>query len=265
MNGIEADDPRGDHARAQGDRMYSACLEMNQRLTRMLNLRKHTVLRMEEILSDSLDALRYEGNDWICARAGAESTKAWTDRLQDALPMLLDHLRDDWGRDTEHYRCLHSAYTAARDRLFRLDTSLDTGFFARDWQSILLGTLTAERGEQLRERLAIAPETAGLLELWDAALRISRGTGALVRRINARAAESRTAREIADRTTLCIDALRGAAYEDPAWGKSVIAVMDTATRNDYRATVRRWQESDTLIKRQAEAYTEYSTMYARYL
>ena len=251
-------------ARMAGERMYHACLDMNRRLTLMLSRRKQTVLRLEEILSDSLEILHAEGNDWICARAGSESTQAWMNSLQRDLPSVLEHLRHDWERDTEDYRCLHSAYTGERERLFRLDTKDGVGFFAADWQSLIKGDLTDERADRIRALMAASEQTSSLPELWEAALRLSRGTGVLTRRIQARAAENRTAREFTARTDLCIAALRGAAYEDPAWGESVLAVLDTAVRNDFRATVRLWQETHTLIERQAEAFGEYSAVYSRY-
>lgn len=252
-------------ARVSGERIYNACLDMNRRLTVMLARRKHTVLRLEEILSDRLEALRFEGNDWICARAGSESTDAWMGALQRELPAVLEFMEKNWKQETEDYRCLHSAYTGERERLFRLDTKAEIGFFSEDWESLIRGDMTEERADRIRELLSVSEQASALMELWDAALRISYGTGALTRRILARAAENRTAREFTARLPLCIAALRGAAYEDPAWGETVLAVLDTATRNDFRATVRRWQETDTLIRRQAEAYAEYSATYSRYL
>ena len=69
------------------------------------------------------------------------------------------------------------------------------------------------------------------------------------------------ARELANRPELRMAALRGAAYEDSDWGDEVIAAMDTATRNEYRAMVRRWKENCLLIEQQKEAYQTYSTMY----
>ena len=73
------------------------------------------------------------------------------------------------------------------------------------------------------------------------------------------------ARELSSRMDMRIAALRGAAYEDLDWGEEVIAVVDTATRNEFRATVRRWQETRLLMEQQKQAYEEYSSMYAKYV
>ena len=61
-----------------------------------------------------------------------------------------------------------------------------------------------------------------------------------------------------------IAALRGAAYEDPDWGNEIISVMDNATRNEFRATVRRWQETRRLLEHQKQAFEAYSAMYGTY-
>ncbi|MBQ4111535.1 MAG: hypothetical protein IJD38_01930 [Clostridia bacterium] len=248
-----------------GLRSYDACLDMNSRLADMLVLRQNTVDSLENALLDSLDILQSGGNDWVCGRTGVEGTRAFTNGLTKSLPSLLAYLQNGWEEDTLRYRCLHAAYTAERERLFRLDTRSGEGFFASDWQAIHDGCMKDGRWAELRACLMEIPETAVYAELWDSLDRISHGTAALLARIRARAAESRTARDLADRPGLWVDALRGAAYEDPAWGESVISVMDTATRNDFRASIRRWQESCELNRCQAEAFELYSTMYGRYL
>ena len=247
-----------------GQRAYTACLEMNARLADLLNHRKNTVDSLAGVLQDSLDILHSQRNDWVCGRVGSESTSFFTNSLAESLPSLLLRLQNDWEEETQRYRCLHTAYTAERERLFRLDTRIGEGFFASAWQLIHDGCMEDSRWEEFRACLESLPETAAYTELWDALHRISLGTAALLARIRSRSAETRTARELADRTSIWVDALRGAAYEDPAWGESVISVMDTATRNDFRATVRRWQEACELNRRQEEAFKQYSATYNRY-
>ena len=247
-----------------GHRTYTACLEMNGHLADLLAHRQNTVDFLEDTLQDSLDILRSQGNDWVCGRAGSESTRVFVKGLTESLPSLLLHLQTNWEEDTRRYRCLHAAYTAERERLFRLDTRSGEGFFASTWQLIHDGSMEDSRWEELRACLEEKNDTAVYTELWDSLHRISLGTAALLTRIQSRSAESRTARELADKTDLWLDALRGAAYEDPAWGDSVIAVMDTATRNDFRATIRRWQETCELHRCQSEAFEQYCAMYERY-
>ena len=108
-------------------------------------------------------------------------------------------------------------------------------------------------------------DTAGFGGFLDALRRISLGTGALWARIRSRAVEIRMARELSALPELRVAALRGSAYEDSDWGAEVVAVMDTATRNDFRAVVRRWQESDLRIEQQKAAYAQYSSMYSTYV
>ena len=237
---------------------------MNSLLAELLENRRRTVTELGCLLSDGLDILNAEGNDWICGRGGSDSVAVLAQPLADRLPMLLDELRKDWKADTERYRTLLAAYTAERENLFKRDTRMDWGGFAADWCAIRDGCLSEGRWELLRDRLANSQETASFLELFDSLHRISRGTGALRNRIRSRAAENRMARELSDRFDLRISALRGAAYEDIDWGEAVIAAMDAATRNDFRATLRRWQENCALAEKRKQAYLTYSAMYHTY-
>ena len=248
-----------------GERTYAACLDMNNSLADMLIRRKNIVDTLKNALRNGLDVLQSSGNDWVYGRAGAESTRPFSKGLTEALPSLLASLQTDWEEDTERYRCLHVAYTAERERLFRTDVRDGEGFFASDWHLICDGCMGDNRWSELRACLEANSDTVSYVNLWDSLHRISLGTAALLERIQSRAAESRTARELADRTNLWVDALRGAAYEDQAWGETIISVMDTATRNDFRATVRRWQEACELCRCQDEAFTQYSETYGRYM
>ena len=157
-----------------------------------------------------------------------------------------------------------AAYTAEREYLFRRDTDPAHGCFAASWQAILEGRLPEERWAQYREWLESTPKTAAFAPLLSTLQRISMGTGTLRSRIRARAAENRTARQLSHDPDLRIAALRGAAYEDADWGEAVVSVMDTATRNDFRATVRRWQETCELIAEQKAAFKAYSDMFHTY-
>jgi hypothetical protein len=173
----------------------------------------------------------------------------------------LDPVLRDWQAETDRYRSLYTAYTYERELLFRMDVSED-GFFAADWQGILNGTLSEERWDSL---LAAPEITAPYRELLESLRRVSKGTGALLSRMESRGAERRMAREIANRADLQLHALRASAYEDADWGESVVAIMDPAARRDYRDAVRRWQETRELNARRAEAYAAYAAAYGEYL
>lgn len=250
--------------RACSGRIYGICLGMNQRLSEALAERQRTVDRLQRLLADGLAIAETEGEDWICGRADGACMTTWLSSLHRELTCALDEAEKSWQEGTERYRSLLSAYTAERDRLFKRDIHPEYGAFAGDWRAILEGSLPDERWEAWHRCLAEIPGTAALAELLEDVRLVSEGTGVLIARIRSRAAENRMAREMAGRQELRIAALRGAAYEDEDWGRDVIAVMDTATRNDFRATVRRWEEARRLRERQKEAYEAYSAMYTAY-
>ena len=244
--------------------IYRSCLEMNRRLAEMQDRRRTMVREIKNAMIESLEMADAEEADWICGRAGAESVGNWLSSLQTDLPPLLSTVERNWRADTERYRSLLTAYTAERDDLFDRDVRPGNGAFSVEWKAILEGTLPEETWKQWRARLNERPETAVFAEFFDAISRVSQGTGALMTRIRARAAENRMAREMSNRMDLRIAALRGAAYEDPDWGNEIISVMDNATRNEFRATVRRWQETRRLLEHQKQAFEAYSAMYGTY-
>lgn len=243
------------------ERSYRTCAELNTHLSRMLAARQKTVARLESLLSDSLEILRSEKNDWLEGRAGDGCVASWAECLTEEIPAAATSLLDGWREETDRYRSLMTAYTYERELLFRLDTEGD-GFFAADWSRIYDGILPDDRWETLRESLNTR---AAYRDMMDALLRLSKGTGALLARVAGRDAEGRMARELSGKTELQLAALRASAYEDGDWGEEVATILDPAQRRDYRDTVRRWQENCELSARRAEAYTVYSAMYNRYL
>lgn len=264
MTAAEAPASEGSRYREVSEEIYRVCLNMNRRLAELLESRRRTLDRIRGLMIESLEKADAEGDDWACGRAGTDSVSAWLAPLQNELPDLLASVEADWQSETEQYRSLLAAYTAERDALFRRDTKLEEGDFAATWKAIREGSLPEETWEAWRARLTEGDETAGFGDFLEALRRVSHGTGALLTRIRARAAENRTAREMSNRIDLRIAALRGAAYEDPDWGEEIISVMDTATRNDFRATVRRWQESQRLAEQRKQAYEAYAAMYGAY-
>ena len=257
--------PEIQNYRRLSDQMYDSCRDMNRRLSALLEVRRETVASIGKLLADGLDTLDAEGNDWVCGRAGTDSVTAWADPLATQLPLMLQDLQRDWKEQTEQYRTLLTAYTAERNKLFLRDICEEKGSFSSDWRAMRDGCLPEGRWELFRDRLANAPDTEAFLNLFDSLYRISHGTGVLLHRIRTRAAENRMARDLSDRQNLQLLALRGAAYEDPDWGDAVIRVMDMATRNDFRATVRKWQRTCELIEKRKKAYMEYSAMYNAYM
>lgn len=243
-------------------RSYTACADMSARLGRMLAERKKRLSRLETLLTDSLAVLQADGKDWMEGRAGDGSIAAWTETLTDGLSSALSPVLSDWQGDTEAYRCLLAAYTHERELLFRKDTETPGGFFSADWERILQGKLEDRCWDAYRDCLASLP---AYRELWESLRRVSKGTGALLTRIEGRGAERRMARELAGRPDIQLAALRASAYEDEDWGESVAAVMEPALRREHRDAVRRWQESCELAAKRAEAYAAYSAVWSEYL
>jgi hypothetical protein len=220
---------------------------------------------VRDLLSVGLTVLESERNDWICGRAGDDSLQTWAAPLARDLPIALEALDDDWKRDTERYRSLHAAYTAERENLFRRDISEPYGFFARDWEAILEGCMTAERWDALKESAETGGQASAYGELLDALRRISDATGLLNTRIADRVADVRAARELSDRRDLRIACLRASAYEDGDWGEDTVAVMSPAMRNEYRLMLRRHKEALELHRHRVVMFEEYNRMYGTYL
>lgn len=243
-------------------RSFAACVEMNTRLGWMLSHRNRKLKTLETLLADSLAVLRDQEKDWLEGRGGDGVVTAWSNRLGAELPPALMALSETWQAETEAYRSLLAAYTHERELLFRMDTRGADGFFTVDFLAIRNGELLDSRWDALRKTLTSAPAYG---DLWESLLRVSKGTGALLTRINSRGADRRMARELADRPELRLAALRASAYEDEDWGDSVVSVMDNAMRREHRDAVRRWQESCELAAKRAEAYAAYSSAWRAFL
>jgi hypothetical protein len=244
------------------ERSYAACEEMATRLSRMLTERKKRLQELDTLLAGSLTVLRAEGRDWLEGRAGDGSMAAWTGKLTDGLSAGLTPILTDWQADTEAYRSLLTAYTYERELLFRMDIRPDGGFFARDWSGIENGDLPDSRWDALRDSLAAIP---AYRDLWESLRRVSRGTGALLLRVEGRGAERRASRELASDREIQLAALRASVYEDGDWGESVVNVLEPALRREHKDAVRRWQETRELAARRAEAYAACSAAWSAYL
>lgn len=250
--------------REVNDQIYEACLDMNRRLAEMKERRRRMVEEIRALMTNSLEVAEADGEDWIGGRAGWESVSAWMEPLQRDLPARLARMRAEWQADTEGYRGLLAAYTAQREDLFRRDVRRDGGVFFDRWTAILEGGLPESVWDEWKACLIRDPERERFGAFLDALRQVSCGTGILMARIRARAVENRAARELANRADLRLNALRGAAYEDPDWGEGIISVMDSAARGDFRGAIRRWQEDCKRIEQQREAFERYSAMYEAY-
>ena len=244
------------------ERSYAACTEMGARLGRMLAARKKTLSELDTLLSDGLAILRADGRDWLEGRAGDRSIAAWAEDLEKGLPVALAPILAEWQEETDRYRSLYTAYAYERELLFCMDVAPEDGFFADAWQAIQGGTMEDDRWAALLDGLN-TPEA--YRDLMESLCRVSKGTGALLARMEGRGAERRMARDLASRADLQIAALRASAYEDEDWGESVVAIMDPSMRRDHRDAVRRWQETRELNRRRAEAYAAYADAYGAYL
>ncbi len=258
--------PAGALIREQCERSYEICLSLNARLGDALSERRRKLYRLKGLLADALCILETEENDWLCGRACHEQAVTFGHTLAAEIPRAVDEMLEVREIDTDRYRSLLTAYMTERDRLFVCDTTAPYGFFAADWKTILTGTMPAARWSDLHAAAAEADLTAPeggtpYSDLMQTLHRISRGTGALRVRINARAAAQRMARDLSGRLELQIAAVRASAYEDPDWGPEVTAILDTSHRNNYFGVVRRWQETRELMVKRESAYREYRKLY----
>ncbi len=248
------------------DRQYDAACVLNARLGGVLTARREALSHMETLLVDSLEVLRFEGNDWLASRATTARPEAWVrdfaERWTEAARSLLGSRCDRESADA--YRSLLSAYQGERDNLFARDISPD-GVFSTDWRAILDGTLPAARWDAYRRGLTQSdnsPEDGGsYAELLTTLQHISNGNHVLMERIRSRAADRRMARDIAGRPDIQVAAIRASAYMDPDWGDAVCGILDTSHRNNYLTVVCEWQATRELHARQAKAYEEYRAMY----
>ena len=251
--------------REENRRSFEACLELNRELSVLLRKRKEAVSRVQALLSEGLTVLESDSTDWVCGRAGDQSVQSWAAPLTRELPEAMALFGDGWQRDSEQYRALYAAYTAEREVLFNRDITEPYGFFARSWEAIGEGSMTDERWDELKGGVIHDPRRASYGELLDALRRISDAIALLNRRIENRAAESRTARELSDRRELRLACLRASAYEDADWGEDAVAIMSPAMRNEYRLMLRRHKESVDLQDHRMAMLEEYQQMYGTYL
>ncbi len=248
-------------------RTEDACRALGKRLGELLDARSQTLARVEALLTDGLAVLHAVGNDWITGRAGEDGLYFYAQALGKDLPLALDTLTACYRADATAYRALLTAYSEQRERLFALDTRPGYGFYSQPWQSLYDGHPDEALHLACRQALAQEPNTASYAALLDTLYRIAGGTGALLDRIEERGADRRTARDLAMRPEIRINAVRAAVWEGaeaPVWGKAVYSILTPTQRNDCRAAVRHHEELCRLTALRAEKYTTYRTMYERF-
>ncbi len=249
--------------RALCDRAYETILRLNARLGELLDRRQTCLADAAAVMSEQGRILQARGDAWLHGRSGGDHAVAWADHASAELTETLRLFANTYEQTESEYRSILAAYISERDLLFAHDAEAPDGTFAAEWQAIQNGRLDEDRWAAYRAAIAEATEDRGdaYVNLWDDLRIISRGTGARYAQIHSRAADTRTARDIASRTEFRIAAIRASAYQDAEWGEHVCHLLDAAHRNSYQTMVRRWQETCELMARQAAAYEEYRALY----
>lgn len=247
---------------AEGAAAYAACVRLRKQVSRLTAYRRKQLDRVKKQLSDSLDILEFQGEDWIRGRGGDVGMSAWLEGISEGLPRLSMEAGREWTALSERLRSLQTAYTLERDKLFFMDATCETGAWYDTYGRILNGTLPSDAwlryGEAVREG---APGFAELLQMAEA---LSKRNGVLSATIEGRAAERRAIRALCKEEEWQIACLLGSLCEDEAWGEACLQMIDSGFRSEYKAAIRRWQEENELINRQKETFGIYRAMYETY-
>lgn len=241
---------------------FDACARMGRSIARLTAHRRRLVSQIEKQLTESLVVLKFQSEDWILGRGGDDSPDTWLDGIAERLPKQAEDARREWRRTAGLLRGLRSAYTAEREKLFKLDALSPEGVWHESFERLSKGTLTADEWRTYREDTqAAAPAMAEPVRMLEA---LSLLNGALYRRIESRAAERLALQAISTDEEWQISCLLGALNEDEAWGEACLSMIDHGFRNEYRALCRRRQEEQELMNRRREAFETYKDMYETY-
>ncbi len=246
-------------------RMYDSCLEMNHMLNSMLEERRNKLSAVETLLSDTLEVLRSASDDWIMGRGSETSFTEWLNRLSTDLPCTLDSVRASWQDATQRCRSLQTAYTAERETLFDYDTVNDRGFWHPVFQSIMEGKLSDTVWENIKREATAAEKEGAYGDMFDALRIISEQIFKLTQRIQSRAAEQRCVQVLSGEFEWQFACLRASVYGETSWHPDIESLLDEGTRNEFKAVVRRWQETEALQKRQKQAFGAYQDMYNSFI
>ncbi len=248
-----------------GQRMYQACLDMNNRLESMLTERRARLEHVKELLSGSLTVLNGSCDDWIIGRGSRSGVSEWLRDLTETLPPLLEPMKDGWAQETERFRSLQTAYTSEREALFTYDTDAGHGILYDTFARMMDGTLPDDTWEAFRQAAEGKTQLAGYGEMLKALRVVSGEIGALNRTVEGRAAERRcvlTMRAEFDWQFAC---LRASVYRDTSWHPDIETLLDPGTRNSYLQTVKQWQQTEALHTRQRQIFEAYQSMYETYV
>ncbi len=238
-----------------------ACRRLKKQLSAMTAYRRKCLARMETQLSDHLDVLRFQEQDWIHGRGGDDSSAGWFRDLETCLPALVAQTEQVWKETAERQRTLQSAYLKERDLLFETDIHNEAGEWPADYERILHGSLPREKWQNCIERAV--EKSPALAEVVKMAETLSARNGRLKKRINERAAERKTMRRLSENEDWLVDCVRGALMGDEGWG-ACREMIDQGFRNEYKAFVRRLREEKELAARRKQAYATYHAMYTAY-
>jgi len=240
---------------------YEVALDLKRRISRLTAYRRKQMKQLEKRLSDSLESLRFQEDDWIYGRGGDDSVAAWLRGIGENLARASDDVGLEWQASSECLRGLQSAYTLEREKIFEGDAVSERGTWAQTYQSILAGELPPEQWRAYAD--AIAEELPTFRELWQMVMTLSFRNRQLYRRIGGRAAERRTLQTVSETEHWQVSCMLGALREDKRW-EDCAGIADQGFRNEYKALMRRLQEERELILRQRDAFEIYLDMYQAY-
>lgn len=265
------------------EKIYTCCLRMNRSLLSMQRKRRECMNMLMAYLQTRYTALSADTEDYILGRAGDDSVYTQMKSLADGVLDATAKVRTQWQSQGDGYRSMLTAYTAERERLFRMDVDRDTFLTYRD---IFNGTLPDTEWESLSERVerTLSDDYVALLDVLRA---LSQHNGQLRSMIVEKDAVGRTCRELAGRRDCQCDALLAILRGENGWTWRTDATKDKTDLhmdselgrsegtdvmpashdivNHYHALVRRWHEVQKHYARQEEAYTRYRDMYTGFL
>lgn len=246
-------------ASAAGLASLDACVRLKRQITSLTAYRRRLLEGLRDVLSDELDNLCFQKEDWIRGKGGDDSAAAWFGRVGDDLPRRVDEVRRDWDRVSVYLRSLQTAYTQERDKLFASDTDQQNGAWYDEYQKILTGDLPKEKW--LAYVQTVSERAPAFGELIRMIMALSDRNGVLIGQIDSRAAERRTLQAISENEMWQVECMLGALSDDPVWGEDCLKAIDSGFRSEYKAFARRLQEEKDLAARRKEAYERYRAVY----
>jgi len=243
---------------------YSACLEMNETLTRLAQRRTALIDSLYSEMKLCAEILEAQKEGLVHNRISEQNFDSVMKLLTENIPSAAEALREEWNESSVTARNMLAAYTAERERLFWsdvdnalvpcyeavLDGSVGSGFWGdiKETGRFTLNDGDASDVERLLDMIQIISDSCG--EMYDA--------------ITARAAVKRTVQHISGDSGWNKTCLRAMLREFSGWEDSDVARIDDSVRSEYRAMVGRWREAQTLVNKQKEAFADYYKVYTAF-